>query len=205
MTTRRIPVAEEATSNNTPERELILRAQAGNAEAFGELYESLVDPVYRYIYFRVSDGATAEDLTSQVFLKAWEHLPHYHPETSPLLAWVYTIAHNTVIDFYRVQRSTDSLDDIETVSSRDPLPEAECETRLESESLRCALQKLTSEQREVIIMRLMDGMSTEQIAARLGKRPGAIRAAQMRGLQALARILEEEPTLRGPLQVFGKA
>jgi RNA polymerase sigma-70 factor (ECF subfamily) len=187
------------------EANLVERAQAGDAQAFGELYESLVDPVYRYIYFRVSDGITAEDLTSQVFLKAWEHLPHYRPQTATILAWAYTIAHHTVIDFYRVQHPTDSLDQIERLSSREPLPDAACESRLESDALQKALWQLTDEQREVIVMRLVDGMSTEEIAARLGKRPGAVRAAQMRGLQSLARILKEEPASQQGFPVIREA
>ena len=178
------------------EAELVERARAGDSQAFGELYESLVDSIYRYIYFRVSDGAAAEDLTSQVFLKAWEHLPHYRPQTATILAWVYTIAHNTVIDFYRVQHPADSLDEVEQLSSREPLPDAECELRFESDLLQKALWRLTDEQREVIVMRLIDGMSTDEIAARLGKRPGAVRAAQMRGLQSLARILKDGPMSR---------
>jgi RNA polymerase sigma-70 factor (ECF subfamily) len=189
MSTRQLRATKTA---HRPERELIERAQTGDADAFGELYETLVDPIYRYIFFRVSDGSAAEDLTSQVFLKAWEHLPRYRPESVPILAWFYTIAHNTVIDFYRVRRPTDALDEVESISSRDPQPDESCEMRLESEALRCALQRLTAEQREVIVMRLIDGMGTQEIAARLGKRPGAVRAAQMRGLQALARLLSEE-------------
>ncbi len=189
---------EQTSFKNSPEKELVARAQAGDAEAFGELYETLVDPIYRYIYFRVSDGNAAEDLTSQVFLKAWEHLPHYRPHASTILAWVYTIAHNTVIDFYRLQRPADTLEEIESISSRDPSPDDVCEFHLESELLQRALHRLTREQREVIVMRLIDGLSTEDIAARLGKRPGAVRAAQMRGLQALARILGEQPSV-GPL------
>ncbi len=204
MTKQRTTEPNKNDHSTSSERELVLRAQSGDAEAFGQIYESLIDPVYRYIYFRVSDDSTAEDLASQVFLKAWEHLPRYHPEASPFLAWIYTIAHNAVIDFYRVRRPATPLEEIEAVSSRDRLPDDECEFRLDSQVLKHALQALTGEQREVIVMRLIDGMGTEEIAARLGKRPGAIRAAQMRGLQALARMLQAEYTPQPQAEVASR-
>ncbi len=171
---------------------LVRRACDGDADAFGQLYDWLVARVYRYVYFRVTDDRIAEDLTSQVFLKAWEHLPRYRFGKSPFLAWLYTIAHNMVIDDYRTRKQTMHLDELERLPAREPLPDEQSEYQVEARLLRWALRKLTDLQREVVTMRLVDGMSTDEIAQRLGKSPGAVRALQMRALQALAAVFEKQ-------------
>ncbi len=177
------------------EDELVRLACNGDSEAFGQLYERLFDRVYRYIYFRVTDDLTAEDLTSNVFLKAWEHLPRFSAGDSPFIAWLYTIAHNTVIDHYRTKKQTAPLDEISALAAPDPLPDEQYNRRFDAESLRRSLQQLTELQREVVTMKLINGMTTDEIAARLRKSPGAVRALQMRALQSLAHIFEREQAL----------
>ena len=174
------------------EQDLVQRACHGNKDAFGLLYERTVDRVYRYVYFRVTDDETAEDLTSKVYLKAWEHLPSFKESSSPFIAWLYTIARNTVIDHYRTHRQETHLDEIVELPDRDPLPHEQCEHDLDAQSLRRALQRLTPEQKNVVTMKLIDGLSTDEIAVRLRKSQGAVRALQMRGLQALAKIVQKE-------------
>ena len=176
------------------EQALVQRARQGDRDAFGQIYEFTVDRVYRYVYFRVMDDQTAEDLTSMVFLKAWEHLPRFKESGSPFIAWLYTIAHNAVIDHYRTHRQDTQLDEISALADRDPLPHEQCESHSEAQSLRRALQRLTEQQRDVVTMKLIDGLSTDEIAARLRKSPGATRALQMRALQSLAKILQKEET-----------
>jgi RNA polymerase sigma-70 factor (ECF subfamily) len=174
------------------EADLVQRARSGDREAFGQLYEASLDRVYRYIYFRVTDDETAEDLTSKVFLRAWESIPRFKASGSPFIAWLYTIAHNAVIDYYRTRWQTAALDQIESLPSADPLPDEQYDTRFTARSLRECLQQLTAPQRDVVTMRLIDGMNTAEIAARLNKTSGEIRAIQMRGLQALAKILQTQ-------------
>ncbi len=183
-------------SEKSQEEKLILRAREGDGEAFGELYERLADRIYRYIYFRVTDEELAEDLTSRVFLKAWEHLPSYKNSTSPFIAWLYTIAHNMLIDHYRVNRPTAPLDEIEIMPGDDPTPAEEVDRRSDVQTLRQALQQLTPIQREVVTMKLIDGMGTAEVAKRLHRTQGAIRALQMRALQSLAGILREDGLVR---------
>jgi RNA polymerase sigma-70 factor (ECF subfamily) len=180
------------TTQPEAEAELVQRARNGDSEAFGRLYERSLDRVYRYIYFRVSDDDTAEDLTSKVFLKAWENLPRFKAGSSPFIAWLYTIAHNAVIDHYRTKRQTAPLDDILSLPASDPLPDEQYDSRSDAQALRESLKQLTGLQRDVVTMKLIDGMNTEEIAKRLHKSCGAIRALQMRGLQALAKILQDE-------------
>ncbi len=181
-------------SNSETDRqsELVLLAKAGDAEAFGQLYETYLDRIYRYIYFRVTDEQTAEDLISQVFTKAWENLDRYQPSGRPFIAWLYTIAHNTVIDHYRTRKDTVAIENTISLASDAPSPHEQVELHFESDNLRAALQTLTPEQQQVIVLKFIAGMSTDEIARHLHKSAGAIRALQMRALQALAKQMEKD-------------
>jgi len=175
------------------ERQLVLQAQAGNSEAFGQLYDAYMERIYRFVYFRVEDQQTAEDITSQVFLKAWSNLDRFSFSRTPYLAWLYTIAHNAVIDHYRTRKVTAALDDVQ-LSQQDHAEAVENEIDLTAEmrTIKEAMQTLTDDQQKVLTLKFIEGMSNTEIARHLGKREGAIRALQMRGLQALAKQLEEK-------------
>jgi RNA polymerase sigma-70 factor (ECF subfamily) len=175
------------------ERQLVLAAQDGNSEAFGELYDAYMERIYRFVYFRVEDQQTAEDITSQVFLKAWSNLDRFSFTRTPYLAWLYTIAHNAVIDHYRTRKVSTALDDVQ-LSQPDhaEVVEDDIDMSAEMKSIKAALQTLTDDQQKVLTLKFMEGLSNHEIARHLGKREGAIRALQMRGLQALAKQLEEK-------------
>ena len=175
------------------ERQLVLQAQAGSTEAFGQLYDAYMERIYRFVYFRVEDQQTAEDITSQVFLKAWGNLGRFRFSRTPYLAWLYTIAHNAVIDHYRTRKVTTALEDVQ-LSQPDysEAVEHEIDVTVEMKSVKAAMRTLTDEQQQVLTLKFMDGLSNNEIARHLGKREGAIRALQMRGLQALAKQLAEK-------------
>lgn len=173
------------------QHDLLERAKAGDSEAFAQLYDDCIERIYRYIFFRVTDEQTAEDLTSQVFFKAWENLDRCKSTGAPFIAWLYTIARNAVIDYYRTRKNTVALDAAATLASDELAPDKRMELQFETESLREALQELTPDQQRVVVLKFISGMSTDEIAQHLGKRPGAVRALQMRALQALAGILQE--------------
>jgi len=175
------------------ERQLVLQAQAGNSEAFGQLYDAYMERIYRFVYFRVEDQQTAEDITSQVFLKAWSNLDRFSFNRTPYLAWLYTIAHNAVIDHYRTRKVTAALDDVHLAQQdHAEVVENSIDLHTEMKSIKAALQSLTDDQQKVLTLKFIEGMSNNEIASHLGKREGAIRALQMRGLQALAKQLEEK-------------
>lgn len=186
-------------SNNETVRqtELVWLAKTGDAEAFGHLYEMYLDRIYRYIYFRVTDEQTTEDLISQVFTKAWEKLDRYQPSGRPFIAWLYTIAHNTVIDHYRTRRETVALENTVSLASDAPSPHEQVELHFEADNLRAALQTLTQEQQQVVVLKFIAGMTTDEIAGQLCKSPGAVRALQMRALQALAKQMEKSEVYGG--------
>ena len=166
--------------------------------AFGELYDRFVERVYRYLYFRTGSQQEAEDLTEQVFLKAWEAIGRYRWQGRPFLAWLYRLAHNAHIDHVRTRKPTTSLNNderpLELASSAAAV---ELARALDAELLARALAQLTAEQQQVIVMKFIDGVDNEQIAQSMGKREGAIRALQMRALMSLRRVLEAQGE-RGP-------
>lgn len=177
------------------EADLIRQAKSGNSEAFAQLYDAYLERVYRYIYFRVSDDDTTEDLTSQVFLKAWESLDRYKVSSSPYIAWLYTIARNLVIDYYRTKKESLPLDDAMSVTSEDQPPVEAVEIRLDLETLRDEFQSLTEDQQQVLILKFIDGLPNENIAKMMNRKEGAIRALQMRALQTLSKRMEEKEAI----------
>ena len=181
----RMPLADE--------RQLVLQAQDGDAEAFGRIYDGYVERIYRFVFFRVDDQQTAEDITSQVFLKAWSNLNRFEFTRTPYIAWLYTIAHNTVIDHYRTRKVTTALEDVQLSQPDDAeAVENQIDLTVEMKTIKVAMQSLTDDQQQVLHLRFIEGMSNTEIAQQLGKREGAIRALQMRGLQALAKQLAEK-------------
>lgn len=174
------------------EARLIRQAKSGNPEAFAELYDACVERVYRYIYFRVTDDAATEDLTSQVFLKAWENLDRYKIGSSPFVAWLYTIARNLVIDFYRTQKESVPLEEVTAWPANDQTPDEEVEVRFSLDAMRDALQALTDDQQQVLILKYIAGLPNENIAKMMNRREGAVRALQMRALQTLSKYMKEK-------------
>ena len=172
----------------TDELELISLSQQGDAEAFARLYACYVERITRYVYFRVTDHQLAEDITSRIFIKMLEKLKTYQVGQSPVIAWLYRMAHNAVIDHYRMKRTFISLEDANQAEVRheDGIDE-KLDLQVKSQQLRAALQVLTEEQQRVLILKFIDGLSTREIAQQLGKRQGAVRGLQMRALQKLAR------------------
>lgn len=164
-----------------------------DSDAFGELYDLFVERVYRYLYFRTGSHPEAEDLTEQVFLKAWEAIGRYRWQGRPFLAWLYRLAHNAHIDYVRSQKPTTSLNnDDHPVELPSSAAAVELSRALDADLLARALGELTPDQQQVIVMKFLEGLDNEQIAQNLAKREGAIRALQMRALMSLRRVLEHQ-------------
>ena len=164
-----------------------------DSNAFGELYDLFVERVYRYLYFRTGSHPEAEDLTEQVFLKAWEAIERYRWQGRPFLAWLYRLAHNTHIDYVRSQKPTTSLNnDDRPVEVASTAAAVELARALDADLLARALGELTPDQQQVIVLKFLEGLDNEQIAKSMDKREGAIRALQMRALMSLRRVLEHQ-------------
>lgn len=169
---------------------LVQRASQGDAEAFGKLYDLHLDAVYRYVYYKVNEASEAEDLTSQVFLKAWEAIPRYEWRQIPFSHWLMRLARNAVIDHYRTTRTHGELD--EDLVSRDPDPQGEYLRGERLKGLEAAIRRLPEDQRTVVVLRFIEEMDYAELADLMGKSQGALRVIQHRALAALRRILERE-------------
>jgi RNA polymerase sigma-70 factor (ECF subfamily) len=172
---------------------LAARASAGDAEAFGALYDRYVDAVYRYVYYRVRNEAEAEDVTSDVFFKALRAMPRYQPR-QPFLAWLYRIARNAVIDRVRRLRPQVAFEDALRHPNADRVvdPNAGLDRLSDSTALRSAISKLTPLQQEVIVLRYVEGLDTKQIGRIIGRRDGTVRGIEFRALGMLRAVLPRE-------------
>jgi RNA polymerase sigma-70 factor (ECF subfamily) len=172
---------------------LVGRAVTRDQAAFAELYDLHVDRVYRYIYYRTANRTETEDLTEQVFLQAWAAIERFRWQGKPFLAWLYTVAHNVVVDWRRRAAPTQSLDtadapiDVESPSATHAMSQW-----IDAELLANAIKRLTPEQQQVITLKFIDGFETAHIARIMDKREGTIRALQLRALQSLRRELERQ-------------
>jgi RNA polymerase sigma-70 factor (ECF subfamily) len=136
----------------------------------------------------VLDPELADDITSLVFLRVWENLATFQNGRSPFAGWLYRIAHNAIIDHYRTRIKLIPLEEVNPLelSHYDEVDE-KLDVKTRSQALRTALKDLTTIQREVLILRFFWGLTPMEIADKLKKGQGAIRALQMRGLRSLAR------------------
>jgi RNA polymerase sigma-70 factor (ECF subfamily) len=172
------------------EAHLIQRAQRHDPEAIGELYNRHVDPIYQYVRYRTNDAVVAEDITAEVFLRALESLSAYDDRGAPFAAWLYRIAQARVVDYWRrTQRRASVPWDDPQVGSWLVTDETAYTDVLQDQVLNEALQRLTEDQQQVLILKFMQGLNNREIAQVLDKTEGAVKALQRRGLEALARIL----------------
>lgn len=171
-------------------RPLVDRAREGDADAFGQLYDRFQPEILRYLVIRTRNPDAAEDLAQQVFLKAWRAIPRYQHRGAPFRAWLYRMAHNQMVDYFRTNRPTTDLEGVD-------LPEdAEAESRVltaeTNEVLRAALERLSEDHREVLVQRFLMEKSAREIGEAMGRKEVTVRGLQMRALQALRRELESE-------------
>lgn len=171
--------------------ELVQRAQNRDSDAFGRLYESYFDRVYRYLYLRVGRVEEAEDLTEQVFLRALESIGSFRWTGAPFASWLFRIAHNLLVDHWRRQKGKEYLDPAREIESREPDPAYIAELRVRMEEVRGALVQLTEAQRQVIGLRFTAGLSLAETAKIMSRSEGAIKALQHSALAALRRQLKE--------------
>ena len=148
--------------------DLVRSAQKGNVSAIGELYDRYNERIFKYVWIRVSNKRRAEDLTGEVFARMITHLHDYREMGIPFSSWLYRIAFNLVVDYYRKEKNR------------------------AVEKLQLALDKLDESQREVIILRFLVGLSLREVAGGLDKTVAAVKSLQHRGLVALRLALVQE-------------
>jgi len=173
-------------------RALLVRAQAGDREAFRALYKELYDPVCRFVGRRVRRREDAEDLVGRVFQKLLEHLGDVDPRRGSVRMFVLATARNAVIDFVRTRREGTSIDDLAPILADDrgtPLDSLVQKERIRA--LRAAVAALPDEMQEVLALRYGDGLKHAEIAALLGQSTDAIKQRLSRAQRSLREALQE--------------
>ena len=189
-----VPNDDAIALSNLSEKMLLEGAASFDERALGELYDRYEARIYSYIYRRTGNESLAEDLTAQVFLKMLEAIRSDKGWHSSFSGWLYRIAHNAVIDYYR-QRDRQqqvSLEDTLTTTASDHNPVAMAEASLDAQRLRTATGRLTEEQNEVITLRFLEGYSIGEVAEMLDKTEGSIKALQYRAVTTLRQLLQHE-------------
>ncbi len=189
-----VPSDDATALSNLSEKMLLEGAASFDERALGELYDRYEARIYSYIYRRTGNESLAEDLTAQVFLKMLEAIRSDKGWHSSFSGWLYRIAHNAVIDYYR-QRDRQqqvSLEDTLTTTASDHNPVVMAEASLDAQRLRTAIDRLTEEQSEVITLRFLEGYSISEVAEMLDKTEGSIKALQYRAVTTLRQLLQHE-------------
>jgi len=179
---------------------LIQRAQQfADPQAFDGLYLLYADRVFRFLAARLGNTEAAEEVTSQVFLRLIEKIGQYQmsPKDNAAIftAWLYRLAYNKMIDVLRRQKHQQhvSIQVAEAIPYGQPLHEA-VEEHIEFQQVMEKVQLLNEQQRQVILLRFIEGMSIAETAHIMDKSEGAIKALQHRSLESLRRFLQEEPS-----------
>jgi RNA polymerase sigma-70 factor (ECF subfamily) len=172
------------------EAQLLEQARRFDPDALRALHNRLYEPVYRYVHFKVSDPQASEDLTSEVFLRMLEALKQGKMWNTTPDAWIFGIARNVVADHYRKASRQPEV----ALDERLAMPDEQNLTQRvivaeQHEELARAINGLTDEQREVVLLRFMEGLSINDVAEILGKTPGAVKGLTHRALRALTEAM----------------
>ncbi len=172
------------------ELSLIKQAQKGDKEAYGQLYDHYIAPIYRFVLVKVTDKDEAQDLTHEVFLSAWQNLKNYKHQGFPFSSWLYQIARNKVIDHYRTKKIHSDVYELdEDLVKVVGAVESNLDIGLAMDHVKTALSRLSEEQQDVIVMKFIEDLSNEEIANIMGKSEGAVRLLQHRAVNNLKEIL----------------
>ena len=174
-----------------PNSEVYLLQQAVRRDrtAFSTLYDLHIDRVYKFVFYWLPSQADAEDITQEVFFRAWRSIDKYKVSESPFIAWLITIARNLVNSHYRSAKKLVPLDDMDPAG--DSNPQKEAEINFTRDYIRDAIMKLKGDKQSVIQMRFISEMSYEEVAKAMNKSEGAVRVLQYRALKELKSIMEK--------------
>ena len=170
------------------EQSFVASCQAGSLKDFDPLYSEYVKPIYGFLYRRALNRQTAEDLTSIVFLKALEKISQYSPAKGNFGAWLYSIARNTLTDHYRALRPHEDIESAWDLSSEENVPEGVAD-RLTFEKVKTALASLETSKREIVMMRIWEGLSYAEIAHITGKTENNCKVIFCRTIEQLRKEL----------------
>jgi RNA polymerase sigma-70 factor (ECF subfamily) len=174
---------------------LVLKAQQGDADAFGELYEHHAPGIFRFVYAHLEQRQDAEDLTEEVFFRAWRALPRYQERGVPFQFYLLRIARNVLIDHYRRSQLPDRsrLESVEQMENDlSDVSAGKREMEGEHAELVKHLRSLPEDHRTVLVLRYFNQLSPTETAAVMGRSVGAIRVLQHRALAGLRALIQAE-------------
>ena len=172
------------------EQKLVKKAKDGEVEAFGLLYDHYLPKIYRFVLLKVSHREEAEDLTHQAFLKAWENIDQYNFKGYSFGSWLYRIAKNITVDYYRSLRTEVSTEEISELSV-ESFPFGSLDQKIEWEGLVQGIRQLKDVEQDVLIMRFVEDLSPKEIAEVIGKSEGAVKVIQHRAVNNLKKVIEK--------------
>lgn len=164
------------------EQTYVRKVQSGDSAGFGVLYDFYIDKIYRFIYYKTFSKESAEDLTSEVFTKAFEKIHSYDNAKGPFGAWLYRIARNAVIDHYRTRKAHVPIDDMFDIASDDRTIEQK-DAVMALEKVSEYLKTLTPKQREIITLRIWEERSYREIAEIVGGTEASVKMAFSRSIR----------------------
>ncbi|HZV52469.1 MAG TPA: sigma-70 family RNA polymerase sigma factor [Candidatus Dormibacteraeota bacterium] len=173
------------------EQALVERAKR-DPSAFGELYDLYFLQIYRFVYSRMRDQAAAEDVTSEVFMKALKSIGRYQDTGKPFSAWLYQIAVNSVADRYRLARPVEDIDEQRDLAVGGPALEEVAAQRDELRRIWSVVETLPRQQRIAMVLKFQEDMKIEDIAAVMGKSPGAVKLLIHRGVTRVRQLVGGE-------------
>lgn len=175
--------------------ERVEAARNGDAEAFGELFDHYHTSVFRFLYDRVGGTQLAEDLTSETFFRALRSISSFRWQGRDFGAWLMTIARNLAADHFKSGRNRfeSVTEDMQLLDAQLPGPDAEVIASLTHQNMLQALTELSTEQRECLIMRFLQGMTIAETAKVLDRSVGAVKQLQFRAVRNLAKVIDDTP------------
>lgn len=168
--------------------DLITRAQKGEKDAFGQIYELFHKRIYRYCLFNTQKRETAQDLCQETFFRAWKSLSSFSQKGGSLQAYLFRIARNLIIDLSRKKKEL-PLENYDRIDDRQ-IPEEDLEKQDDIKKVRDALSKLKDKERQIVILRYFEEMTTAEVASVVGLREGALRVRTHRILKKLKEQIE---------------
>ncbi len=182
---------EDKGDVHVDEYDLLQRARRLEESALSAIFDAYYEPLYRYVYRHLGVSLTAEDLAAEVFQRFLEEIKAQRGPTTHLKAWLYRVAHNLMVDELRRNKHLDFELLDESQLAADPEVGEQVQQSIAQQLTQSALQQLTDKQRDVLMLKYLQGLEIEEIAQTLNMSISTVKALQHRGLQAMRRYLKQ--------------
>ncbi|MBP9695086.1 MAG: sigma-70 family RNA polymerase sigma factor [Candidatus Magasanikbacteria bacterium] len=166
----------------------INRVLSGDVAAFGSVYDAYIEPIYRFVFFRVQNHHVAEDVTSDIFLKALDRIHTYKSNRGSFRTWLYQLARNTIIDYYRTTKQTVSIEEAYDVPSNSHVSVERVDSTLLAEKVGKYLSGFKDVERDILILRIWQEMPYSEIAGIVGKKEDACKKIYIRAIEKIQKI-----------------